>query len=153
MNNGFLEQIKKALSEKTPEDTIRSMERLQAQGLLDEDWNVTGQFHRWDAYLAIIEVRYDADNKIVCCKSFSPIFGRPEGPERVDSREQLVEWLRAGKKLITAWRDERLELWREGQTVVLSSEGFITIEGTNEGRDCLGDVPENETLEVCDVET
>ena len=54
----------------------------------------------------------------------------------------MVASLKAGKKVITARRDERLGIWREGCSVHLSANGFVLCESVDDGQDNVGSLPE-----------
>ena len=120
-------------------DTV--FERLLAEGMINEQGEVTGKLHRWDAFLAITQVRHQG-KQISYFRCLKPVFGLP-GNATIDvSRASMVEYLRGGKKIITAIRDDRLDLWMEGCAVRLSQNGAITCGCANDVEDNVGSLPE-----------
>ena len=75
-------------------------------------------------------------------RCLKPVFGLP-GSATVDiSRESMVTYLKEGKKIITAHRDDRLGVWREGCAVHLSVDGWVLCESVNGDEDNVGGLPE-----------
>ena len=143
MNNDWLDRAKKRLQDEANEPGDVLLERLQVQGMLNERGEVTGHLHRWNAFLAITEVKRVAGRPLFeafwCLK---PVFGMPGGAQIDISRDSMVKYLKEGKKVITATWDGRLGLWKEGRDVHLSPEGFVQCESAGDGEDNVGDLPE-----------
>ena len=144
MTNHWLDEAKKSmLVDPNPLDAEAHFERLVALGIIDENGEVTGHLHRWDAYLAIFEVKYSTDRKqIERFRCLKPVFGIPGGETKDVSRASIVDYLKAGKKLITAHRDVRLSLWREDCEVHLSPSGFVQCTSADGLQDNVGNLPE-----------
>lgn len=142
MKNHWLDLAKKRL-ETEANPLGAAFERLQVQGMIDERGDVTGKVHQWDAFLAITEVKRVAGSKqIDVFRCLKPVFGIP-GSTTIDiSRNSMVAYLNEGKKIITARRDERLGLWREGSVVRLSDIGSVQCESVNDNEDNVGGLAE-----------
>lgn len=142
MKTHWLDQAKKRLEDAPPEASDVPFERLRAQGMINDRGEVTGQLHRWNAFLAVTEVKRDADGRqIAVFRCLKPVFGMPGGATVDVSRNSMLEHLKAGKKVITAHRDDRLDLWKEGCDVHLSDNRFVVCGSTNDGEDNLGSLP------------
>lgn len=143
MNHRWLEEARKRLQAEAAAPSEVPFDRLRAQGMINDCGEVTGQLHRWNAFLAITEVkRLDAGNQIAAFRCLKPVFGMP-GDALIDvSRESMVDYLRAGRKIITAHRDERLGIWKEGCDVRHSAHGFVVCETGADGADNVGNLPE-----------
>jgi hypothetical protein len=142
MKNHWLEVAKKR-QQREANQPGAVFERLQLQGMIDERGEVTGKFHQWDAFLAITEVNRVAGSKQICFfRCLKPVFGLP-GSATIDvSRNSMVSYLKEGKKIITAHRDDRLGVWREGCAVHLSDNGWVVCVSVNDVEDNVGDLPE-----------
>jgi hypothetical protein len=142
MKNHWLDRAKKRLQ--TEENQPGAVfERLQVQGMIDERGEVTGKLHQWDAFLAVTEVKRAAGRKqIDVFRCLKPVFGLP-GSATIDiARDSMVTYLKEGKKIITARRDDRLGVWREGCAVHLSDNGWLRCESVNDVEDNVGSLPE-----------
>ncbi|MFM9961640.1 MAG: hypothetical protein ACKV2Q_10480 [Planctomycetaceae bacterium] len=143
MTDLWLEQAKKLLEDKLKQDVDVSFDRLQELGMINDRGEVTGRLHRWDAYLAITEVKRAAGQPLIeqfrCLK---PVFGMPRGSAIEVSRDSMVDYLKAGKKVITSRRDERLKMWKEGCDVHLSANGFVRCDSSDDMADDVGVLPE-----------
>jgi len=123
-----------------PED---GFDALVAMGIIDEEGRVTGHLHRWDAYLAIEKVTFNADRtKVAVLHCRKPFYGQPGGEPRDVTREALIDFMKKGKKIITTYWDQRLRLWMEGDVVRLTPKGFLRVDRKKEAADYLGNVPE-----------
>jgi len=143
MDNDLIERLKKRLQEeaKKPGDVL--LDRLMAEGIINERGEVTGKVHRWYSDFAITEVKHSADKRqIAVFRCLKSVFGIPGDPTRYIPRDAMVAYLKEGKKIITARWDERLSIWREGCTVHLSDNGFILCESANDVEDNVGGLPE-----------
>ena len=142
MNDDWLKELKEAIEndDMKPED---GFERMVVTGIIDKEGRVTGQLHRWDAYLAIEKVSYDDDaRKVAIFHCRKPWAGMRGGEPRDVTREALIEFMKQGKKVITAYWDTRLRIWREGDIVYLNSKGFLRIDKKYLSADNLGTTPE-----------
>ncbi|MGE0609808.1 MAG: hypothetical protein AB7O62_22145 [Pirellulales bacterium] len=141
MNESWLDELKQRLASDVRDPGV-DYERLQVMGMIDENGEVTGHLRRWDAFLAITAVKRAADGKrIASFRCLKPVFGMP-GTATIDiSRESMVDYLRQGKKIITASRDDRLDLWLEGCEIQLSAKDYIQCGSAPEGEDNVGDLP------------
>jgi len=108
-------------------------ERLQVQGIITENGEVTGKIHRWDSFLAITQTIPNS-NSFRCVKI---IFGSPRVFVDVP-RTKLIEHILNEKKIITAYWDDRLKLWKEGSIVRLTTDDFIRIDSHDIKEDFLG---------------
>lgn len=143
MTDNWLEQAKRKLDQAKDTPAQIVFDRLKAQGLVDDDGDVTGHLHRWKASRAIVNAHYSADRKhILHFRCLLPIFGMP-GSATVDiSRKNLIRDLESGKSVITAHWDDRLNIWREGPAVHLNSSGGIRVDDRDLSDDDVGDVAE-----------
>jgi hypothetical protein len=142
MRNHWLDAAKKRLqSEANVPGAV--FDRLRLQGMINEKGEVTGKLHRWDAFLAITEVkRITGAAQIGVFRCLKPVFGLP-GSATIDvSRDSMVNYLKEGKQIITARRDDRLGVWREGCAVHLSHNGWVLCESVKDVGDNVGDLPE-----------
>ena len=111
------------------------VERLQEQGLIDHQGEVTGQLRRWHAFLAITAVRRTPGRpQIQTFRCLKPVLGMPGGATIDVCRESMVGYLKEGKTVITATRDDRLDLWKEGCQVHLTGQGSIRCDGADKRR-------------------
>ncbi len=142
MNQEWLERAKEIIRNQTPEEAEIVYERLQAKGLIDEHGDVTGHLHRWDADLAVTAVqRSPRAKKISCFRCLKPVFGMP-GTTTIDlSRDNLADYLKQNKKIITALWDDRLQMWREGKPIHLTAGGYLRTDANGEAADSLGKLP------------
>jgi hypothetical protein len=142
MKNHWLDQAKERLQNE-PKQPGAVFERLQLHGMINDRGEVTGKLHNWDAFLAITEVkRVAGKQEIDVFRCLKPVFGLP-GSATIDiSRESMVTYLEAGKKIITARRDDRLGVWREGCPVHLSDKGWVLCESVDDVKDNVGGLPE-----------
>jgi hypothetical protein len=143
MKNQWLDEVKKRLQEESSLSSDVRFDRLREQGIIDEHGEVTGHLHRWDAFLAITEVKHaNGAQKIAVFRCLKPVFGMP-GSATIDvSRETMLDYLRQGKKVITARWDDRLQMWKEDCEVRLLPSGFIRADVADDTRDDIGNVPE-----------
>lgn len=143
MNNHWLDVAKKRLESESNEARNVRVERLQEQGLIDHRGEVTGQLRRWNAFLAITAVRRAPGRpQIQTFRCLKPVFGMPGGATIDVCRESMVGYLRDGKTVITATRDDRLALWKEGCQVHLTAQGSIRCDGADKAEDSVGSLPE-----------
>ena len=143
MKNHWLDEAKKRLEADLSEPSDVHFQRLQEQGLINGQGEVTGRLHRWTAYLAVTAVKHDSSGRVITSfRCLKPVFGMPGGATIDVRRESMLEYLNQEKKIITACRDERLNMWKESCEVHLSPHGFIRIDESDELQDNLGDVPE-----------
>ncbi|HEV3341783.1 MAG TPA: hypothetical protein VG125_15560 [Pirellulales bacterium] len=142
MKNHWLDRAKKRLEAEATQPGA-AFDRLQAQGMIDERGEVTGKLHQWDAALAITAIKHATGGpQIQVFRCLKPVFGMP-GTATIDiSRDSIVTYLKEGKKIITAHRDERLGLWKEGCDVHLSDSGWIVCGSVNGVEDNVGHLPE-----------
>jgi len=140
MKNHWLDRATERLKAETKQPGA-VFERLQAQGVIDAQGKVTGKLHQWDAFLAITEIKRGG-KRISFFRCLKPVFGLPGGATIDVSRDSMVKYLREGKKIITARRDDRLGMWREGCAVHLSDTGLVLCESVNDVEDNVGGLPE-----------
>jgi hypothetical protein len=147
MNNHWLDRAKKRLQAEPRQPGV-VFERLQAEGIINERGEVTGKIHRWDAFLAITEVnRVRGKKQIDVFRCLKPVFGLP-GSVTIDiSRDSMLAYLKEGKKIVSACRDDRLGLWREGSAIHLSDKGWIVCDRANDVEDNVGGLPEFQQIE------
>ncbi len=142
MRNVWLERAKKRL-ETDGREPGAVFERLRVQGVINENGEPTGKLHRWDAFLAIIEMKRTGNSKqIDAFRCLRPVFGLP-GSDTIDvCRDLMASYLKAGKKIVTAYWDNKLGVWREGFAVRLSDSGWIQCESVDDIQDNVGSLPE-----------
>ena len=100
------------------------LERLQEQGIINDRGEVTGQLRRWNAFLAITAVKRVAGTReIAVFRCLKPVFGMPGGATIDVSRDSMVAYLKEGKKVITALRDDRLEIGRKAVMFIFRQRG------------------------------
>ncbi len=145
MKNHWLEEVKKRLQEESSLPSDVRLDRLRELGIINERGEMTGHLRRWDAHLAITEIKHAADaGKIAVFRCLKPVFGMPGGATIDISRESLTAYLQEGKKVITAHWDDRLSLWKEGCLVRLSAKGFVRTDSADATEDNVGSLPEFE---------
>jgi len=143
MNNHWLDEVKRRLQEESSLPSGVRFDRLRELGIINERGEVTGHLHRWDAFLAITEVKHaPGAQKIPQFRCLKPVFGMPGGATIDVCRDNMVGYLRERKKIITARWDERLSMWKEGCEVHLSPEGFIRTDSADAMGDNVGSLPE-----------
>jgi len=143
MKNYWLDEVKKRLQAESSKSSEVQLQRLQEQGIINDRGEVTGQLRRWNAFLAVTAVRRDAGTrKIAVFRCLKPVFGMPGGATIDVSRDSMVAYLKEGKKVITALRDDRLEMWKQGCDVRLSAKGFVQSDSTDDVEDDVGSLPE-----------
>jgi len=143
MRNYWLDEVKKRLDEESTQKSDVHLDRLREQGIINERGEVTGQLRRWDAFLAITDVKHAAGRRqIEAFRCLKPVFGMPGGALIDISRDSMVNYLKQGKKVITAIRDDRLGLWKEGCNVHLSANGFVLCDSAGDDEDNVGRLPE-----------
>ena len=144
MSYSWLDQVKKRLQAEVNQPGV-VFDRLVARGLINAQGEPTGKLHRWDAYLAITEVkRISQSRQIETFRCLKPVFGLP-GREMQDiPREVIKGCLKEGKKIVTARWDKRLSMWLEGCAIRLSDEGWIVCQTASEeaAEDNVGELPE-----------
>jgi hypothetical protein len=147
MKNQWLDEVKRRLVEESSQPSDVRFQRLREQGIINDRGEVTGHLHRWDAFLAITEVKHvNCAEKIAVFRCLKPVFGMP-GAAMLDlSRESVLEYLKQGKKIITARWDDRLAMWKEGSEVRLSPKGFIRTDLTDDMGDNVRGLPEFKQL-------
>jgi hypothetical protein len=141
MNNHWLDEVKKRLQEESSLPSGVRFDRLRELGIINEHGEVTGHLHRWDAFLAITAVKR-ADREIAAFRCLKPVFGMPGGAEIDISRNSMVAYLKEGKKVITALKDSRLDMWKEGCQVHVTPKGFIRVDLADDVGDNVGNLPE-----------
>ena len=143
MKNDWLDQLKERLQKEASEPSSVPFDRLRAMGMINERGEVTGHLHQWNAFLAIVEVKPVAGQpRYEAFRCRKPSFGMLGGAEIDISRDSMVSYLKEGKKVITATRDDRLSLWIKGLDVNLSDNGFVRCDSLDDGEDNVGDLPE-----------
>ena len=143
MKNYWLDEAKKRLQAESSKSSEVQLERLQEQGIINDRGEVTGQLRRWNAFLAITAVKRVAGaREIAFFRCLKPVFGMPGGATIDVSRDSMVAYLKEGKKVITALRDDRLEMWKEGCDVHLSAKGFVQSDSADDVEDDVGSLPE-----------
>jgi hypothetical protein len=143
MKNYWLDEAKKRLQAESSKSSEVQLERLQEQGIINDRGEVTGQLRRWNAFLAITAVKRVAGTReIAVFRCLKPVFGMPGGATIDVSRDSMVAYLKEGKKVITALRDDRLEMWKEGCDVHLSAKGFVQNDFADNVEDDVGSLPE-----------
>ena len=143
MKNYWLDEAKKRLQAESSKSSEVQLERLQEQGIINDRGEVTGQLRRWNAFLAITAVKRVAGTReIAVFRCLKPVFGIPGGATIDVSRDSMVAYLKEGKRVITALRDDRLEMWKEGCDVHLSAKGFVQSDFADDVEDDVGSLPE-----------
>ncbi|MFO0968382.1 MAG: hypothetical protein U0793_22735 [Gemmataceae bacterium] len=142
MNDDWVEKAKENLAAGMSLSSGLKLDRLKAQGIIDERGQPLTDVRRWDAYLAVVEVRHASSEIIACFRCLKPVFGMPGGATIDIERDSMLRYLREGKKVITATRDSRLNLWREGVELRLNASGFIRSDSSDALMDEVGSVPE-----------
>lgn len=143
MKNHWLDRARQRLQADSTQEGGLPLERLKALGMINDRGEVTGHLRRWDAFLAITEVKRNRGApEIDVFRCLKPVFGMP-GSATIDvSRDSMVSYLREGKKIVTARRDDRLDMWMEGDVIQLSSSGFVRSNGADDSQDNVGNLPE-----------
>jgi hypothetical protein len=119
-------------------------QRLIDQGVIDEN----GQVPLWDAFLAVVAVQRGTDgNHILHFRCLKPVFGMP-GFAQIDlSRDSLLRYLtQENKRVITAYRDEKFNRWKEGAEVRVTPQGHLRTDRNQDEEDSLGELPSFSTV-------
>jgi len=121
-------------------------QRLIDIGLIDEQGRVRDDVRFWHAYLAVVAVKPGGNGKqIEHFRCLKPAFGLP-GSATIDvRRESLANYVREGKRIITATQHEKLG-WKEAEDIRLTSQGFLRTDGKEAEQDDLGDLPQFGTV-------
>ncbi len=147
MKNYWLDEAKKRLRVESSKSSEVQLERLQEQGIINDRGEVTGQLRRWNAFLSITAVKRVAGTReIAVFRCLKPVFGMPGGATIDVSRDSMVSYLKEGKKVIAAIRDDRLEIWKEGCDVHISAKGFVQSDFADDVEDDVGNLPEFQQL-------
>jgi hypothetical protein len=142
MSNHWLEEAKKRLENRPQEPADVFFDRMRAEGMIDDQGQVTGHLHRWAAHLAIVQADCGGNSPTIRhFKCMKLVFGMPGGPLIDVSRDNLINDIKQGRHVITATWDDRLKIWREGAKVHLSPSGAIRIDEKDEPTDELGRLP------------
>lgn len=143
MKNHWLDQLKERLNEESAQPNGLQFERLRESGIIDEHGEVTGQLRQWNAFIAITEIkRVGGSKQIAFFRCLKPVFGMPGGATLDISRDSMVDYLKEGKKIITAKRDDNLGIWKQGCDVRLTTNGFIRCDSVDVAEDDVGPLPE-----------
>ena len=143
MTDHWLEEVKQRLVAESNQNGDVRFERLREQGIIDERGEVTGHLRRWNAFLAITEVKRVAGTRTIAVfRCLKPVFGMPGGATIDVSRDSIVDYLKQGKRIITAIRDDRLDIWKVGFDVRLSASGFVQCDPADDVDDNVGSLPE-----------
>ena len=143
MKNHWLDELKGRLEAESSQPSGVGFDRLREQGIINDRGEVTGHLRRWDAFLAITQVKRTSDSqKIAVFRCLKPVFGMP-GNAMIDvSRESMLEYLTHGKKVLTARWDARLAMWKECCEVHRSANGFVRTGSEDAPVDNVGNLPE-----------
>jgi hypothetical protein len=125
------------------------LQRLIDEGIIDEQGNVRDKLQFWHAYLAVVAIKPGGNGKrIESFRCLKPAFGLP-GAATIDvCRDHLAQYLAEGKRVITAFRDDAQERWKEGQEVHLTRQGYLRTDPDDDEKDNLGSLPEFETVQT-----
>lgn len=110
---------------------------MQRRGLIDAD----GKLQEWDAYLAIVATNATDSRKATHFRCSKPSLGLPGGADIDISRENMIRYLRSGKRIITAIRNEETGALLEGAQVHLTSHNTIRTDANDFDFDNIGELP------------
>lgn len=130
-------QMKRAIDAFTAKPSGEAFLDMQRSGLVDSK----GGLQQWDAFLAIVATNATDSLNATHFRCRKPALGLPGGAEIVISRESMVHYLRAGKRIITAFRDEETGALREGEEVHLTSDNAIRTDASDFDSDNIGILP------------
>ena len=123
-------------------------QRLIDEGIIDEQGKVRDKVQFWHVYLAVIAVKPGSNGKqIEHFRCLKPAFGLPGGATIDVSRKSLAQYVAENKRVITAYKNESQDRWKEGQEIHLTSEGYLRTDANEDERDNLGDLPEFATVQ------
>jgi Protein of unknown function (DUF3892) len=121
-------------------------ERLQSlidKGLINEH----GEVLLWDAFLAVIAVNPGTNgNPIQYFRCLKSMKGMPGMGEIDVSRDSLIQYVKEGKRVITAYLNEKQNRWKEGEAIHLTSNGYLRTDTNEDEKDNLGTLPEFQTI-------
>ena len=151
MNDQWFHELKQRVLDASAQPSDVRFQRLREQGIIDDRGEVTGHLRRWNAALAITEVKHtNGAEKIAVFRCLKPVFGMPGGATIDVSRESLLDYLKQGQNVITATWDDRLAMWKEGTEVRLSANGFVrSMDLPDEMEDNVGSLPELRQSNSC----
>ena len=143
MKNQWLDDMKRRLEAESSQPSGVGFDRLRELGIINDRGEVTGHLRRWDAFLAITQVKRAGDEqKIAVFRCLKPVFGMP-GAATIDvSRDSMLEYLTKRKKVVTARWDETLAMWKECCEVHRSANGFVRTDSEDALEDNVGNLPE-----------
>lgn len=143
----LIDKAYEALKRSSQRPAKEQIQDLIDIGLIDEQGKVRDDVRFWHAYLAVVAVKPGSNGKqIEYFRCLKPAFGLP-GTATIDvRRESLANYVRDGKRIITAFEHEKLG-WKEGEEVHLTSQGYLRTDANETDEDNLGDLPEFRTVE------
>lgn len=110
--------------------------RLQRHGLIDAE----GKTQAWDAFLAVVAVRWDS-GRAVQFRCRQPVFSMLGTAEIDVSRESMTEYLKDGRRIISAPVDAATGAITEGEELSLTSHDSIRTDANDTPDDNLGNLP------------
>ncbi len=144
MDNTLVKKSQEILQRNNELPTKLLLERLIASGVIDEQ----GKVPLWSAFLAVIAVKRSNDGqRIEHFRCLQPMLGMPGAAQidiRRDSMQQYVG--KENKRVITAYRDETHNLWREGAEVRQTPRGYLRTDADDTEEDNLGNLPTFSTV-------
>ena len=123
----------RAFGAKPPAERFLEMQR---SGLI----NAKGEVQDWNASLAIVSSDATETQQAANFICRVPALGRPGGAELQVRRESVIEDLKAGKRIMTAYVDPQTKAIREGETVHLTDQGGLRIDSNSGPEDELGPI-------------
>ena len=139
MDKTLVKKSQEILARNKELPTKQRLERLIASGVIDEQ----GKVPLWSAFLAVIAVKRSNDGKrIEYFRCLQPMLGMPGAAEVDIRRDSMLQYVgKETKRVITAYRDERRNLWREGAEVRQTSKGYLRTDANDLKEDNFGDLP------------
>lgn len=121
-------------------------ERLQSlidKGVIDEQGNVL----LWNAFLYVIAVKPDYDGNAPSFHCVKPLVDNPGATEVDLSRDELIQYVQEGKRVVTTYLNEKQNRWKEAEVIHLTPQGYLRTDESEEEQDHFGGLPEFQTVQ------
>ena len=119
-------------------------ERLQSlidKGVIDEQGNVL----LWNAFLYVIAVKPGDNGSAPSFHCVKPLVDNPGATEVDVSRDELIQYVREGKRVVTGYLDEKQNRWKEGEVIHLTPNGYLRTDVNEAEEDYFGGLPDFQT--------
>lgn len=113
------------------------LQPLIDMGVIDD----SGRVLAWNADLGVVGFRSKENEPGQWCfRCLESIPGRPGLGEVFLRRAELVQAIREGRAVVTAYWNEHQRRWHEKDSVRLTPDGYLRVDDSDESGDDLGDI-------------